>query len=304
MNRLYSFILDQFRPSDQRSGKFGALVPKDSDTTANERGKRGANDEPRSFPFFKLPLELRREVYSYVLIQDKQPLLLTRKTKAQRSIQDRSIAVLITSRRVNAEAYPLFLSVNTFEICGTKYHWQWLRRLDVEGQIAFRKVVCSDLLSKYSPTALRTFTILAACPKLSLTITIHFHQLLLLYRLGTFRYLHGFSRATCSLATAEKGRDLYPYCESHGSRYNWAAYPPPEDSRGNYGRKVVQLLLEIFSSECPKTCRSHKSRTEPHSASTLHIVYGYGCPECPYDWRSASRSNPYCADDIIRSLWP
>lgn len=270
---------------------------------ANERG---VNDEPRSFPFFKLPLELRREVYSYVLYQEKQPLRLKRKMKAQRRVQDHSIAVLTTSRRVNVEAYPLFLSVNTFEIRGTNNDWQWLKKLDVGGQKALRKVVCSNLSSDFSLTAFRTFNILAACPKLSLTIAVHFHQLFYLYRTGIFRYLHGFSRTSCSLAKVGKDRDLYPDCSSHfnRNRHDWAARAPSEDSWNDFGGKTIQLLLEILSSECPKKCQLHRSRTEPRSASTLHIVYGYGCPDCYSYWRNVSRSHPDCADDITKYLWP
>lgn len=281
-----------------------ASPPKDFGKMANEWGKIWTNDSPRFFPFFKLPLELRREIYSYVLIQDKQPLRLRRKTQAQRRVTDHSIAVLTTNRRVNAEAYPLFLSVNTFEISGGNNDWQWLKKLGDDGQKALRTVVCSNLSSRYSLPAFRTFNILAACPKLSLTITIHFHQLLWLYRNGIFRYLHGFSRATCSLATFADNRDLYPFCRQHMYGYDWAARAPSEIAWGEYGCKVLQLLLEIFTSECPEKCQLHKSRTEPHSASTLHIVYGYGCPNCYLYWSNASRSFPDTADEIERYLWP
>lgn len=272
---------------------------------AERSGKSWANEEPRSFPFFKLPLELRREVYSYVLIQDKQPLRLSKKTSAQRRVQNHSLAVLTTSRRVNLEAYPISLSVNTFEIWGTAYEWQWLRKLGGDGQKALRKVVCTNLSSRHTWTAFRSFNILAACPKLSLTITIHFHELLSLYRHGVFNHLHGFSRATCSLATVEQNRDLYPYCRWHGnrSRYEWAARAPSKDSWDDYGAKAVQILLEMFSSECPKNCHLHKSRPESHSASTLHIVYGYGCPDCNDHPSNASSDYLDRADRVVRYLW-
>ena len=236
------------------------------------------DDGLRFFPFFKLPLELRREVYNYVLVEDKQPLRLVKRTKADGKSKNDSIAVLTTSRQVNLEAYPIFLSLNTFEICGTNSHWQWLKKLGPDGQKALRNVVFSTGSLSYNHSHFRTFNILAGCPKISLTINVHFDQLLNLYRMGIFRYLHGFSRATCARTTVEANGDLDAKCSKHGS--GWRLLIPCEDSWSEYAGKRVQVLLEQSLSACPKNCKVHKARTEPHSASVVHFMYGDGCPVC------------------------
>lgn len=231
----------------------------------------------RSFPFLKLPLEIRRNVYKFVLVQDKQPLRLTKKSKASGRSKN-NIAVLTTSHEVNVEAYPVFLSVNTFEISGTHSDCQWLKKLGPDGQKALQRVVFTNGSLSYSSATHRTFNILARCPKLSLTIKIAQQHLMMLDYMDVFRYLHGFHRATCSRATAEERADLQAKYSYWGSDFSVAICS--EDSWREHEAKSIQPLLEEFTSACPKKCKAHKARTPSHSMSVVHIICACICRDC------------------------
>ena len=57
-------------------------MPGGSANLANEANRALPEDDLPSFPFLKLPPELRRDVYNCVLTRDKQPLHLTKRTRA------------------------------------------------------------------------------------------------------------------------------------------------------------------------------------------------------------------------------
>ena len=236
-----------------------------------------------SFPFLKLPLEIRRYVYKYVLVEDKQPLRLARKSKTCERSKNNSIAVLTTSREVNIEAYPVFLSVNTFEISGTHRDWQWLKKLGPDGWKALRKIIFINGSLSYSSTTHRTFNILARCPRLSLTIKIAQNHLMMLNYMDVFRYLHGFYQATCSRATVEESAELQAKYSYWGSDFSVAICS--EDSWRELKAKRVQPLLEGIMSPCPKKCKAHKARALSNSMSVVHIICACHCPDChTYSW--------------------
>lgn len=232
----------------------------------------------RSFPFLKLPLEIRQYVYQYALVEDKQPLRLAGKSKACETSKNNSIALLTTSHGVNIEAYQVFLSVNTFEISGTRSDWQWLKRLGPDGQKALRRVVYTNGSLSYSSATSRTFNLLARCPKLSLTIKVHIHHLMVLRDMGYFRYLHGFNRATCSRATVEESADLQEKCFYWGSKRHVNICS--ENSWREHKSESIQPLLEGFTSACPKNCKAHKAETHSHFMSVVHILCACHCRDC------------------------
>ena len=237
-------------------------MPGGSATPADEGNRALSEDELRPFPFLKLPLELRRDVYNYALIQDKQPLRLTQKTEADGEFKNDPIAILTTNRQVNLEAYPIFLSVNALRICGTKKELQWLKKLGPDGQKALRKVLfCNGYIATaYSLPIFRTLNVLAGCPQISLTIKIHFFQIVALYHTGFYGYLHGFSRAT------------FVDCKESRERCSDQSFRRPFADTHDYGGKCIQRLLEQLSSACPKNCKVHKAKAEPHSAGITLVI--------------------------------
>ncbi len=239
-------------------------MPGGSATPADEGNRALSEDELRPFPFLEVPPELRRDVYKYALIQDKQPLFLTKRRKADRDSKNDPIAILATNRQVNLEAYPIFLSVNTFRICGTNNELLWLKRLGRNGQEALREVVfCQDCIATaYKLTTFRTFNVLAGCAQISLTILIHLFSIVDLYHTDIFGYLHGFSRAT--LQESGESREI---CSNHRAGRSIIS----EDTR-EYGGKCIQRLLEQFSSACPENCKVHKAKAEPHSTGITLII--------------------------------
>lgn len=259
--------------------------------SANDGREVPSQDSPKSFHFFQLPLELRREIYGHVLVQEKQPLRLIETTKTQKTTDDHSTAILTTSRQVNAEASPIFLSGNTFKINGHAKHWQWLKNLGADGQKALRNVVFASTSEAhsfpYSHAKFRTFNILAGCPKLSLTISMRCWQLAELYRMGTFRYLHRFSEATYVL---KEDRVSILSCRQH--RMLLTRDLSERNAGRDRGHKAIQMLLQDCLSACPERCPSHRSRKEPHSASTLHIMCWCEYPFCLLD---------ICLTDLRRS---
>lgn len=278
-------------PANFLRGESRGPITGDSIDPAREGDRALAGDRLRYFPFLKLPLELRRDVYTYVLIQDKQPLRLTKRTKTNGESNDDSLAILTANRQVNLEAFPVFVSVNTFKIYGTNSDFQWLKKLGPDGQKSLRNVTFSTSSLSYFLSNFRTFNILAGCPRISLTINVHLHQLINLHHTGIFGYLHGFSRATCSrAATVIESEDPHPHaaarlprCPEH--RNGCAVLKdcvsrPFNDSYREYGSKRVQLLFEQFLSACPKNCKVHKARSETRSASVVLAVCGCDCPDC------------------------
>ncbi len=241
-------------------------MPGGSATLADEGNRE---DELPPFPFLKVPPELRRDVYSYALMQDKQPLRLTKRRKADEDFKNDPIAILTTNRQVNPEAYPIFLSVNTFRICGTNDELRWLKRLGPNGQKALREVLFrqDDIVTAYKLTTFRTFNVLAGCVQISLTIIIHFFQIVDLYHTDIFGYLHGFSRATL-----EDSGESHERCSNH--KAGWSIIS--EDTR-EYGGKCIQDLLEQFSSTCPKNCKVHKAKAESHSPRVTLVICRCGC---------------------------
>ena len=248
--------------------------------SANDGGRPLPKRSLKPFSFLQLPLELRLKIYGYVLVHEKQPLrLLKTPRKTQLTTSNHSLAILTTSRQLNTEAYPVFLSGNTFSLNGTTAHYQWLKKLGASGQAALRNVIFAGTSvahsHPYSQTNFHIFNILAGCPKLSLTIDMHCAQLVSLYHMGTFDYLHGFARASYVL---QEDRASKPWCPPHAVK--WARYMPAGNSWREIGEEAVQMMLQDFLSVCPEKCLSHRSRRERRSASTLHIVCRYGCLFC------------------------
>lgn len=234
----------------------------------NGTSSKLADDEPPPFPFFMLPLELRQYVYSHILVQDNQPLQLTRRPKSDKQPKNDATAILATSRRVYVEARPIFLSGNAFSISGTLADYKWLTGLGPEGREQLRKVTLSNVSQSYSESNYRTFNKLSGCPKLSLTIKMYGRHLVNLDHLGVFKYMHGFSRATISEDLSGVDRDCYVY--QHGM----IGYECKVED------EYLRLLLGRLESACPTNCRVHKARGSRVSAATVHIDCRYGCPLC------------------------
>ena len=228
-----------------------------------------ADDKLPSFPLFKLPLELREYVYSHILVQDKQPLHLTRRPKFDSQPKNAATAILATNRKIYLEARRLFLSGNEFLIRGTLIDRKWLKQLGPEGRKQLRKLTFLNDTRSYSLNNYRTFNILSACPNLSLTIKVYGRQLVNLDRMGMFKYMHGFSCATMG----EDRSGMERICYKHGFD-RWTK------SERKTQDECAQSLLRQLGSACLRKCRVHEGRDASISASTVHLDCEYGCPDC------------------------
>ena len=227
-----------------------------------------ADDASPSSPFLKLSLELRDHIYGYVLVKDEQPVYLTKRRKSDKRPMNNTVAILATSRQVHLEARRIFLSGNTFVICGNADDHKWLKGLGPDGQTLLRKVIYENGIQSYTVSNYRTFNVLSGCPKLSLTIKVHYAQLLNLNKMGVFKYLHGCLGATVNKYSSGEDRE----CTQHG----YSMSDPKKDN------ELVETLLNHFKSTCPKNCRMHGARDAAHYTATVHIDVDYGCPRC-YD---------------------
>ena len=258
--------------------KPGAPKPGGSSDHANGIIGEPATDGSPTFPLFELPLELRQYVYTNILVQDKQPLHLTRRPKSDNQPKNDATAILATSRRVYLEARQSFLSGNAFVVRGTSGDLKWLKRLGREGQKQLRKVTFLNGSHSYSQSNHRTINILSGCPNLSLTIKVHYLQLVKLDQMGVLRNLHGLPRATMERRSAKVDGG----CQVHQNRY-------ASDETIKRRDELANTLLKRFTSACPRSCKVHKARTTSGSAATIDIKCDYGCPAC-YDggsfWQS------------------
>lgn len=232
-----------------------------------------AHDELPNFPLLELPLELREHVYSSILVQDKQPLRLTRRPRFDNHPKNDATALLATNHQVYLEARRIFLSGNQFLIRSTIVDHKWLKGLGSEGQGMLRKVTFLNGSQTFCSSNYHTFNILSKCPNLSLIIKVHYRQLFNLIQMGIFKFLHGFSRAT--IVQDLSSIDINCGVHGHWSHKMSSSERTAED-------KQVRLLLEHVESACPRNCRMHKSRVTPVSSSTVRIEFEYGCPDCYY----------------------
>ena len=241
-----------------------------------------ALDRPLTFPLFKLPAELRLHIYSYVLVQAKQPLRVIRRADCEHTPRNHATAILATNHQVYSEARPVFLSGNTFMIRGNLVDHKWLNGLGREGWKYLRNVTLLDGSQLYSFLSKRCLDLLSKCPGLSLTIKIHCTQLYNLDMIGVFENLHGFKQATA----AEILPGLYRACRKR----NHAALGMSSSWAIDEGEEYVENLLGKLESPCPSTCSMHKARdTLPYTAS-VHIDCDYGCEYCyrnkiPSEWQ-------------------
>lgn len=222
---------------------------------ANSVVSKLAVDSSPLFPFFNLPLELRQYIYGYVLVQEKQPLRLARRRKADHQPKSDAAAVLATNRQVYLEARPIFLSGNAFMIRGTSSDGKWLRNLGPDGQKQIREVT---FLAGTRPSSLnqRAISLLSVCPKLSLTIKLHCRsQSGTVGQNSVFEYLHGFSQVTV------------------------AEEPSQCIERGIWDQHV-ELVLNHLKSACPADCKMHKARDISAFSNSVHLDCIYGCSEC------------------------
>ncbi len=245
----------------------GAKLEAPADHAESTISKLAVNASPSS-PFLKLALELRDHIYGYVLVKDEQPVYLTRRRKSDTRPMNNAVAILATSRQVHLEARRIFLSGNAFVIYGSVDDHKWLKGLGPDGQTLLRKVIYENGIQSYTVSHYRTFNVLSACPKLSLTIEVHYGQLLNLKKMGVFKYLHGCLGATVNKYSSGEDRE----CTQHG----FSMSDPKIDNA------LVDTLLNHFKSTCPKTCRMHGARDAAHYTASIHIHVDYGCPRC-YD---------------------
>ena len=235
------------------------------------------------FPFLKLPPELRQNVYKFILIQDKQPLRPIKRPKLYPEPRKPASAILAANRQVYLEAHPIFLSGNEFLLRGTATDHSWLKALGSKGlkdlrKITYVKRLKYDWFNFQDWNSYRTFSLLAKCPRLSLTIIAHCHQISLLKEQRVFEYLHGFSSATVKKKTARSIQD----CGRRHWSDNRLVRPGKEDEQ-------VELLLEQFRSTCRRSCRMHKEIRDRagYRGATVHFDCDYGCYGC---WKDHARS--------------
>ena len=231
------------------------------------------DNEPPPFPFLELPRELRDYVYTLVLFQAKQPLHLSRRPKSDNEPKKDATAILATSRRVYLEARRIFLSRNAFVIRANSADYKWLTSLGREGQRRLQKVfLVIDFQFHPHPSNHRIINILSRCPRLSLTIKVHCRQLVALYKIGAFKYLHGVSRVTVqkSMSGTNRGCELNHY----------GSHPRLLPSNYELEPAHVDTLLEKLGSACPKGCIMHQGRNAADYVATVHVDCDYGCFFC------------------------
>lgn len=89
--------------------------------------KRTYDVDTTTFPFLKLPRELRDEIYEYALTlpDDPQELLITKHTIAQP-------ALLRTCRQIRLEASPYY-----YYLTGNRFRFATAKRFDIQGCLTF-----------------------------------------------------------------------------------------------------------------------------------------------------------------------
>ena len=198
-------------------------------------------DTSRCFFFLRLPLELRRQVYQFVLVVDGQPLChMGRQNRS--GLQD-ATALLATSREIYLEARPIFLSKNTFLFRGTSTDYQWLKGRDPEDQQRLRRVSIMNASRAYNANNQRCVNILSKCPRLSLTVKATVPQLSRLEEMDVLKYLHGFSSVH-----VQKDGDI-------SARYD----------------QYVRMLARTFKLQCPENCRVHGTTDRAGYTATIDI---------------------------------
>ena len=219
-------------------------IPDASEPTLGiSNNNNNANETPSSL-FFRLPIELRREVYQYVLIQEQRPLRQMAQLSRNGRPQHDASALLATDRAIYQEGRPIFLLENVFEIRGTAGDYKWLRTLGPEGQERLRHVTFLNGSAAYSEANHRCMSILSRCPNLCLTIKASHNRLYRLERMEVFKYLHGLSVVT--------GEERF-----YGT--------VPEHAQ------CVRFLVRSFRLGCPENCKYHRSRDIAGYTATVRV---------------------------------
>ena len=203
-----------------------------------------------SSSLLKLPPELRRHIYQYVLVVDRQPLC--QMGQPDRGRLHDATALLATSREIFSEARPVFLSGNTFMICATSADLKWLQSLGPQGQRQLRKVTFFKESKGSFQADGHCINTLMRCPRLCLTLKLTVPQLIKLERMDVFKYLHEFS-----VVTVAKDNDINAWHNHY-----------------------VRMLARTFKMQCPKNCMVHKLMGRAGHIAIVHIDCRRECQHC------------------------
>ena len=202
-----------------------------------------------------LPPELRLHIYKYLLRSEGT---VRPRTSSPAEYKFRA-AILVTCRQINDEAYPVLLSVNTWVIDPID-DLPWLDQIGVLGQSALREVIIVRRQKIYWARLRQFFDFLSGCRQLKLIIRSHCWELRESYRNGTFKYMHGFAKATVALSI----------CPEH-AHLEWL-----EDM----AKRTSEDLRKRLMSACPEDCKMHVGRPSSHTKSTVDMGLTNDCLGC------------------------
>ncbi len=225
-----------------------------------------------SFPFLKLPPELRRSIYQLILIREQQPLRPKTWGRGRDSRPTGQLtAILLTNRAIYREAHPILHYENKFEIEASYQSYQWLKNLGTRSRNELRtlKFLSFDGKGLYPcETSLGIFRLLSQCANLALTINVHISDIQKYPENGFLRHLHGFGQSSKGQTTNTTAEDCL-----HSD------FPEPDLHEG--GDVILESLLKQIASPCPPKCRLHgKAKMRPKAS--VSVECDTTCHWCRY----------------------
>ena len=129
------------------------------------------------------------------------------------------------------------------------------------GQSALREVIVVRKQNTNCARLGQFFDFLSGCRQLKLIIRSHYWELRESLQGGTFKYMHGFAKATVAL----------PMCPEH-AHLQW-----PDDLVNRTSKDLVEQLM----SACPEDCKI-VGRPASRTKSTVHVGLINDCLMCCY----------------------
>lgn len=245
-----------------------------------------------SFPFLKLPPELRRSIYQLILIREQQPLRPKTWGRGKHSRPTGQLtAILLTNRAIYREAHPILHSENKFEIEASYQSYQWLNNLGTRSRSELRnlKLLASD--GNPWGTSLHIYGLLSQCANLALTINLHVSDLQDYPENGFLKHMHGFGQSSKGQTTNTTGEDCLhsdiPKSDLHerGDAILESLLKQhsdfPKSDLHERGDAIFESLLKQLASPCPPRCRLH-GKTKMRPRASVSVECDITCYWCRY----------------------
>lgn len=219
-----------------------------------------------SFPFLKLPPELRQTIYRHVLVREEQPIRPI--TWGGPDRPSKFTAILATSRAIYLEALPTLHSGNQFAIGMLYEDFRWLENLGLRGRNELRNVLLWTCGNPSLEHASRFFILLSQCANLALTIEGTIYEIHELRKCHQSRHLHGFGHVSMVQTEPAAPNDacFHRFCGSH--------------VEFEQAKKTLGFLAKQLGSPCRKSCRVHRGESSIRPRASVHVEGGRNCFHC------------------------